>query len=148
MKKILALFAATFILSGCSILNQSSLIENDYFQETGPGKLHSVVFAGPDYMSEETVKMFTLYRCAQLAQSRNKPFFILYSTLEDAIRQRPSASARTGSVWGNATGAAFVLLLEGPSPRSGVRDTSATLEELEKAIATSKFNYLVNVQKK
>lgn len=80
-----------------------------YWDEPGPGELTKVGFAGNGYIDRDTVVAYLMYHCAELAQQRHKPYFRVYPSLVDAIRDRPVDEVTIGRVGGKLGDWVFVL---------------------------------------
>ncbi len=122
------------LLTGCATQYQSVGMTGGHRDMAGPGKLEMVQFLANGYTSEALTEKYALYRCAEVAKAKGKPFFMLYTSLLNAARDRPSANPQVGIMQGKPAATAFVLLLDAPRP--GVHDTQATLDELRDVIAT------------
>lgn len=81
----------------------------DYWDGPGPGELVKVGFAGNRASKSETAAPFILYRVATLARQRHKPYFRLYYTLVDAIRNKPLSETDARRVYAESDGWVFVL---------------------------------------
>lgn len=138
MKYSIACVAFALAATGCATQYQSSGMTGGHSDQAGPGKLHQVVFSANGYTSSELAEKYALYRCAEIAQSLNKPFFVLYDSLINAAREKPSKSPRMGVALGKPIATAFILPLDKPVP--GVHDTKATLDDLRSVIATGQID--------
>jgi hypothetical protein len=145
MKRLFAILVLTLILSGCATQGQGYRMIDEHVEQVGSGELH-LVTSGDGYTSPELAQNYILYRCAELAQSHNKPFFIMYDTLVDAARERPTSTPLNGLVLGKPIGSTFVLLLDARRPSA--KRTSAVLEELKKTVAAGKLEQPANAQNK
>lgn len=96
------------------------------------GKLEKISFYGNGYIDATTVGTYTLYRCAEVAKSKGKPYFLLYENLYRASLAWPSESPTIGVVGSKPAGIAFVLFLDHPAP--GAKETQKVLMELGPAI--------------
>lgn len=95
-------------LSGCATTYHSANnpilgLTGGYWDQPGPGELVKVGFAGNGYSKRDTVAPFIMYHCAELAGQRHDPYFRMYYTLFDAIRDKPIDQAIVGRV-GNGLG--------------------------------------------
>jgi hypothetical protein len=102
-----------------------------------PGKLELVTFAGNGFITADLVQTYAIYRCAELAKSRNMPYFVMYNTLVAAALNRPSVSPRVGKVQNKPIATTFMLLLDGP--RYGANKTDSVLAELKSVIDTGQL---------
>ena len=80
-----------------------------YWDQPGPGQLVKVGFDGNGYIDRETTNAYLMYHCAELAQQRNKPYFRMYASLNDAIRDQPVKELAIGRVGGKLDDWMFVL---------------------------------------
>jgi hypothetical protein len=140
MIRIVTGLAAALLMSGCATHYQSSGLTGGHSEAKGPGKLEMVRFAANGYTSAALTQNYALYRCAEVAQAHNKPFFMMYDSLLSAARELPGSMPRVGLVQNKPTATAFILLLDAPRP--GVHDTRATLDDLRNVVATGKLDQL------
>lgn len=138
MKLVTACIGAALLLSGCATQYQSTGLTGGHTDLQGPGKLHMVVFSANGYTSSELTEKYALYRSAEVAQSLNKPFFIMYDSLTSAAMERPSNRPRMGIVQNKPTATAFILPLD--TPRPGVHDTKATLDDLRSVVLNGQLD--------
>jgi hypothetical protein len=94
-----------------------------------------VSFYGNGFTSGEKAQKFALYRCAELAKSRGKPYFLIYESLSDAVRDKHAELPLVGMLGNFPSATAFILLLE--EPRLGSKETSRVLSELEPLVKSS-----------
>ncbi|HXD38816.1 MAG TPA: hypothetical protein VN624_19335, partial [Rhodanobacter sp.] len=80
-----------------------------YWDQPGPGELLKVGFGGNGYIDRDTTHAYLMYRCAELARQRHKPYFRMYESLPDAIRDRPVVDLTVGRVAGKMGDWVFVL---------------------------------------
>lgn len=98
----------------------------------GVGKLELVTFVGNEYTPRALAEQYAIYRCAELAQEKGKPYFVMYNSLTSAARNIPSPRPQSGTIMKSPYITAYVLLLE--SPRQGAQETKAVLAELQPVI--------------
>lgn len=128
---------AAVLLAGCATTYQSAGLTGGHLDRKVPGgKLEQVFFSANGYTSADLARKYGLYRCAELAQSRNKPYFLLYESLTDAARNRPVPMPLVGSADNKPTASAFIRLLDTHEP--GARDTRVVLEDLRTLVETGK----------
>lgn len=137
IRHVLLPIAAGILLCGCATAYQASGAMGGYMEQKAPGKLVHVSFSGNGEISSELVQAYATYRCAELAKLQNSAFFVMYNTLADAARNRPSATPRVGEAFNKPTAATFVLMLDAPRP--GANNTDDVLTDLKKVIATGKL---------
>ncbi|MGB3461333.1 CC0125/CC1285 family lipoprotein [Rhodanobacter lindaniclasticus] len=111
--RMLAMVAAA-LLGGCATGYHSDKgvirgYTGGYWEQPGPGELLKVGFSGNGYIDRDTTHAYLMYRCAELALQRHKPYFRLYESLPDAIRDRPSMDLTVGRVAGAMGDWVFVL---------------------------------------
>lgn len=134
MRKIVrSLMAALGIVgalmcSGCATPYKAHGIAGGYGSITGFGKLDRVYFGGNGYTDLSTAKKYALYRAAEISRKNNKPYFLIYETLNDAARNN-FAREPAGFLLKNFPAAeAFVVGVDQPQP--GSLSTEAVLAEL------------------
>lgn len=128
MLKSFFLLSLAGLLAACATGYQSAGLTGGYQQIPGPGKLDKVFFFGNGYITANTVKDYALYRVAEVAQSKNKPHFVIYQTLVGAARDMAASEALVGVVDNKPVAYAFVLYLD--APRQGSMETAAVLKQL------------------
>lgn len=133
-KRCVAPLLAVVLLVGCATGYQDAKnpilgITGGYQEEKGPGELIKVSFSGSAYTPREKVGVYLLYRCAEIAQRENKPYFAMYSTLPAAVMDKRSTERVTGTFIGKATSYAYILFFNGPAP--GLLSTKEVLARLE-----------------
>jgi hypothetical protein len=138
MMRIVMSVVAVLLMSGCATQYQGSGLTGGHSEAKGPGKLELVTFSANGFTSAAIAQKYALYRCAEVAKAKNKPFFMIYESLADAARERPGSQPRVGQALGKPVATAFILLLDAPRP--GVHDTQATLDDLREVIATGKID--------
>jgi hypothetical protein len=134
------LFALVLVLltAGCATPYQSGgglSLSGGFVQAPDVGKMEKIAFFGNGFISPKTVEQYTMYRCAEVAKSRNKPHFIVYATLIDAAKNMPSEKPTVGVVGGKPAGFAFVLFLD--APEAGSKETEQVLLELGSVVKQS-----------
>jgi hypothetical protein len=98
-----------------------------YWEQPGPGELLKVGFAANGFSNRDTVTAYLMYHCAELAQKRNKPYFRIYYSLPDAIRDKPIDEALIGRVGGKLGDWVFVMFDNSEQP--GDLGTQAMLDK-------------------
>lgn len=117
----LACLCCVLGLSGCATTYHSARnpilgITGGYWDEPGPGQLEKVGFSGNGYSGRDTVVPYIMYHCAELAEQRHKPYFRIYHTLVDAIRDKPIEEAAVDRVGSDLGGWVFVLFDDAQEP--------------------------------
>lgn len=123
---------AAFVLAGCATQYQSSGLTGGHVEMKGPPKLETVLFSANGYTSAELTQKYALYRCAEVAKAKGKPYFVMYSSLLAAAHDRPSSAPRVGKALNKPVATAFVLMLD--APRAGALNTSEVIAELQKIV--------------
>jgi hypothetical protein len=81
-----------------------------YWEGAGPGKLTRIGFSANGFSKRATVGTYLLYRCAEVAQQRGKPYFSMYESVQRAIVDEPETAATYTSVtYGKPQATAYVL---------------------------------------
>ncbi|MES2323109.1 MAG: hypothetical protein V4633_12665 [Pseudomonadota bacterium] len=132
--RLLASCAAALLLSACATPYQSAGLTGGHIDQKGAARLEPVIFAANGFTSSDIAQQYALYRCAEMAKSRNKPFFLLYSSLLAAAHEQPSTMPRVGTVQNKPVATAFILMLDGP--HRGAHNTQDVMEDLAQVIAT------------
>lgn len=138
VRPILLLAAAGVLLSGCATAYQSPGLTGGHYEQKGPGTLELVSFSANGYTKPELAQKYALYRCAERAKAKNKPFFIMYTSLVNAARNVPTDTPHVGLALGKPTATALVLLLDAPRP--GAHHTDDVMADLRKVIETGSLN--------
>lgn len=114
-------------------------ITGGYWDQPGPGQLMKVGFAGNGFSKRDTVVPFIMYHCAELAAERHKPYFRMYYSLFDAIRDKPIEEAVVGRVDGKLGDWVFVLFDDSDAPGDlSTQDTLAKYGNLVHGQETSR----------
>jgi hypothetical protein len=132
IKCILSVSAAGLLLSGCATSYQDLQQSRGNLNRPGPGKLEQVFFATNEYSAPDVTMKFAMYRCAELAKSRNKPYFVLYDTLLDAARGLPATDPRVRQLTRAPSAHTYMLGLDAPAP--GAFHTQTILDSLQSVI--------------
>lgn len=131
IRKILCLFALG-ALTACATGYQSSGLTGGYEQTPGPGPLEKVTFYGNGYIDAATVQKYALYRCAEVAKEKHKPYFLMFDNLVSASANKPSALPTVGTVGQKPMAFAFVLVLD--APQKTAKETDKVLKEFEAVV--------------
>lgn len=136
--RLAAVSAAFLSLAGCATSYQSGAYSytGGHFEEKGPGKLEKISFSANGFTDFAVTEKYAIYRAAEVAKAKGKPYFIMYDSLYNAAREVPSFRPRLGWVQNKPTATSFVLLLD--KPRRGAQQTDKVLDELKDVIATGK----------
>lgn len=132
MHKLCLLLASSVLLSACATSYQSDGITGGYYEIPGPGQLDKVAFSGNGLIKPSSVQNYALYRAAELAKSKNKPYFIIYRTLVDAARNNPGNLPLVGWMQGKPVAYSFVLYLD--ESRPGAFTTATVLADMAKVV--------------
>ena len=146
MKRLVAVLSVALVLSGCATQQLGPGEIGERIEHVGSGSLYLATFTGDSNTNPDYARAYLVYRCAELAESLHKPFFILYDTLTNAARARPISGPVSGIVYGSPTVYAFVLPLDERLP--GAEETSVVLEALKKVGISGKHQQSANGQNK
>jgi hypothetical protein len=113
MRIVLAVALAT-ALGGCATGYGKSGLTGGYWDKPGPGELVEVGFDGNGYIAAEKVEVYLLFRAAEIARQRGKPYFRIYQRLGLAILDVPMARAGSTALGGKPFGKVYMLLEDGP----------------------------------
>jgi hypothetical protein len=108
--------ALAMALGGCATGYGKSGWTGGYTDSPGPGELVEVGFSGNGYITQAKLEIYLLYRSAELAKQRGKPYFRIYHTIKDAIRDQPMLRADATALGGKPYGKVYMLLEDGPVP--------------------------------
>jgi hypothetical protein len=131
LRKIFCLFVLG-ILSACATGYQSNSLTGGYDQTPGPGSLEKISFYGNGYVDAATVQKYALYRCAEVAKEKKKPYFLMFDSLVSASVNKSAALPTVGTVGKHPMAFAFVLMLD--APQKGAMGTEKVLKELEPVV--------------
>ena len=133
----LSAIALSLAAFGCATPYQggTNSLTGGFHEKPAAGKLERITFFGNGYIDAKTVEIYTLYRCAEVAKSRNKSHFFIYENLIHAAQGRPSELPTIGVVGNKPAGVAFVIYLDHPEP--GAKETQKVLSELGPTIKKS-----------
>jgi hypothetical protein len=120
------------------IKHQGRSYAGGHEQKQGTVALEKVLFSANGFTPAWKAQDFALYRAAELAQSKNKPYFVIYESLLAAAHASPSDRARIGTVGGKPLANLFVLYLD--KPRPGAKETALVLKELDSVVHPPKKN--------
>lgn len=127
---------APLILLACATPYRNearSSLTGGAFRDEGPGKLVRIGFSGNGYTKSATVAQYAVFRAAELAQERGKPYFLLYRNLRDGAADRPSGTPNVGIVGGHPTALGYVLLLDQQRPNA--IETASVLRQRDALLA-------------
>jgi hypothetical protein len=125
MRKVLTM-ALAMALGGCATGYGKTGLTGGYWDRPGPGELVEVGFDGNGYIKPEKVEVYLLYRSAEIARQRGKPYFRIYQRLGYAILDRPMAKADSTALGGKPFGKVYMLLEDGPVPGALATDEILT----------------------
>ena len=137
-KAALAL-AFGIIVGGCSTAYQAAstgplkVQQTGYKEEAGPAGLIKVTYHGNERMLMVQVQDYTLYRCAEIAQREGSPYFVLYQTLPDALKNRSSTEVKPTTLLGIPHAEVYIGLRATAGP--GLLSTADVLARLKPTIA-------------
>lgn len=120
--------------AGCSTAYQdASTGLSGYREEAGPGGLIRVTYKGNERMRMYQVQDYALYRCAEIAQRRGSPYFVLYQTLPDALQDRSSVEVKPTTLRGIPHAEVYISLRNTAAP--GLLSAADVLDRLKPMIA-------------
>lgn len=126
------------LLAGCATSYQDAGLTGGHFEKKGPGQLEVVYFSANGYSDSQVVMIYAIYRCAEVARKKHKPYFVIYDSLSDAARDRVSQNPVMGWVQNKPVATAYVLFLD--QSRHGAQDTQEVLNRYRDTIITGKPN--------
>jgi hypothetical protein len=112
--RMLLVAALAVTLGGCATGYGKTGLTGGYWDKPGPGELVEVGFDGNGYIAQDTVEMYLLFRSAEIAKLRGKPYFRIYHTLRHAIMDSAMIQADGSSLGGKPYGKVYMLLDDGP----------------------------------
>ena len=129
--KGISILVSILILTGCATSYQSGAFSytGGYYEVPVNEKLTKVVFSGNGFLENETASQYTLFRCAELANKQNKPYFYIYENLFQASLEHPSKTVSNGSVGGKPITYTYVRFLDREA--DGAISTKEILAQLE-----------------
>lgn len=80
-----------------------------YWDRKGPGQLDVVGFSANPFTKADMIGAYLMYRCAELGQSRGKPYFSMYYSISDAIDDVPMNTYKVQFVRWQPTAKVYVL---------------------------------------
>lgn len=129
MKKItmLALFC---IISGCATQYQSGQfsLTGGHINFPVTDKLEKIIFYANGFTGQSVAKKYALFRSAEYASEKNKPYFIMYPSLTYAALEKKTHTPTVGSVDNKPSAFCYVLLLE--NYQDGAIKTKEILDQL------------------
>lgn len=115
MSRLFLPLLAAMLLGGCATgyhdaANPILGYTGGYWDAPGPGQLIKVGFSGNGFIKKEQVGIYVLYRCAEVAQSHGKDYFVMYDNLPAAILDKRSAERNVGTLGGKPSAYVYILL--------------------------------------
>ena len=102
-------------LTACASGYGKSNIFGGYWSKEGPGELVEVGFSGNGYTDIRKVEIYVLFRSAEIAKQRGKPYFSIYPNLATAIIDKPlSEETQASAIGGKPYAKVFMLLHDAP----------------------------------
>ncbi len=131
------LIALSIFLAGCATPYQTgdSSVTGGHFNKPITPKLEKIIFSANGYTDKMQAVEYALFRCAEFAQERNKPYFFLYPSLTAAALHRPSELPNLGVVGAHPTAFAYVQLLD--KYEFGAIETEKVMQRLHAALQGS-----------
>lgn len=102
------------MLSGCATPYQNSShgITGGYSNISVSNTVEKITFSGNGYLDASTAVDYGLLRSAEYASENGKPYFMMYSTLMDIVRDRPTQKPNIGLIGSFPTSVCYVVLLD------------------------------------
>lgn len=122
-------------LSGCATPYGRSGLTGGYVDSRLNEHLITVQFYGNISVTTELVQSYAMYRCAEIAAKAGKPYFVIYSDLNAAALDLPSALPQVGSLADKPIAVAFLSLED--HRRNGAHQTQAVIERLRAVVQAS-----------
>lgn len=114
--RLLVWLSCVLLLGGCATGYGKNSIFGGYWHKEGPGELVEIGFNGNGYTKEEKVELYLLFRSAEIAKERGKPWFSIYPTIGHAIVDEPLTEANANSLGGKPFGKVYTLLHDAQVP--------------------------------
>lgn len=110
-----------------------------YWDRPGPGELIKVGFAGNGFSKEAKVEDYLMLRCAEVAHARNKPYFVMYASIAEAIVERRITEDMVTPLTNGTSGEAYILLEDQSKPNAyATADVLAKYAHIRDVAAKSK----------
>lgn len=123
------------MLSGCATQNEPTAYAEDRFDRIEvTAQLVRIRSFSNFRTRQDDLKKHALFRAAEFAKSRNKPWFLIYSNLPAAARATPTQEVLTPWIGGERTAATFVQPLDQAQP--GAFETDSVLKERDAFLAS------------
>jgi hypothetical protein len=121
-RPIAAVLLFSLTLAGCATgyndLKNPLSLTGGYWDEPGPGKLVKVGFAGNAFIEREQVERYLVRRAAEVAQRQGASHFLMYSSLPNAIADRPSMGRSVATIGGKPVSYVYILPITEPNSRA------------------------------
>ena len=114
--RLAAILCCALALAGCATGYVKDSIFGGHWDEEGPGELITVGYNGNGYTKGEKVEIYLLYRSAEVARERGKPYFTAYQSIRAAIVDAPLSEATVHALGGKPFGKVYIMLHDGPVP--------------------------------
>jgi hypothetical protein len=125
----LVLILPLTLLAGCQPEKPpiTSTFPEGFHHSVGPGRLEKVLYAGDASVDAATAQQNVMRRAAEIAQEKNKKYFLVYDSLNSAAVGRLAEQPTVGTIGGTSTAFVFIRLLA--EPERGARETAKVLNE-------------------
>lgn len=132
MKSIIFLLVC-LISTGCATSYQSGAFSytGGYYEVVVNDKITKVVFSGNGFLENETAATYTLFRCAEIAQKQNKPYFLMYDSVNMASFGKTTQEVTRGSIGGKPVTYTYMQAVD--KKRDGAISTEEILKQLEES---------------
>lgn len=116
-------------LLGCATPYQSGFKSSGGYEEIVVNeKLHKITFEGNRFNKEGEVQKYAFFRCAEYANSLQKPYFIIYQNLIDAATHRFAVEPQLGLFSYSPFATVYVMALD--DTQLGAFNTADVLDEM------------------
>lgn len=116
---LLSAILITSLLGACATPYQErSSTRGGYQQTTVTANIERIEFFGNSRVSEEQVSNYTLFRCAEYAREKKRPYFLIYNSLTDVATNRKSAAPQVTHTGKDLHSVAYLYLLDIEKPES------------------------------
>jgi hypothetical protein len=128
--RIAWVMAAALVVSGCATAyrNDATSLTGGGAKTKGPGRLVRVVFYGNGLTPSFTIARYAVFRAAEYAHAKGKPYFVLYPTITEAAMDRPANGPAVMNLGGKTMATTYVLALDKAAP--GALETAELLAQL------------------
>ncbi|WP_339939885.1 hypothetical protein [Undibacterium luofuense] len=137
-KKLAGIILLTAAVSGCAqygAMGTNPIVGGGFVDMDGIGKLHKVYYMSTPF-AKNNISDSMMVRCAEIAKSKNKPYFAMYNNLMDAIRDKKEYEPVVWSHLLMSESEVYILLSE--NDQSGYFNAEKILQDLGQKVKGSK----------